>query len=208
VIGVDSSEVEIQRASERAQKNNISNTKFEVGNIRRLDFSDSSFDAVFSHNVLEHISKPIEVLLEMKRVLKPGGIIGIRNVDFGGALVAPDDDGMILEKHIPLLAKEYENEGGNSNLGRQLGILLYEAGFEEIKMSASYEYVSDPEGRGLVVDFHVDHISRPIFVEWALGNEVATVEELEAIKNAYRKWQKIPGAFGASSHCEAIGRKA
>ena len=74
--GVDISHIEIERAAQRAAEENITNIRFEVGNVYELDFSDNSFDAIFSHNVLEHISEPKKVLREMHRVLKPRGVIG------------------------------------------------------------------------------------------------------------------------------------
>ncbi|MBD3168669.1 MAG: methyltransferase domain-containing protein [candidate division Zixibacteria bacterium] len=43
----------------------------------KLDFPDNSFDLVFSKAVFEHIRRIDEVIPEIKRVLKPGGIIGI-----------------------------------------------------------------------------------------------------------------------------------
>ena len=39
-----------------------------------LPFDDDFFDICISDNVWEHIEKPIELLLEVRRVLKPGGI--------------------------------------------------------------------------------------------------------------------------------------
>ena len=39
-----------------------------------LSFDDSSFDLVFSIFVFEHVAKPEATLLEIKRVLKPGGV--------------------------------------------------------------------------------------------------------------------------------------
>lgn len=39
-----------------------------------IPFSDSSFDMVFSSNVLEHVKDIDAILLEMRRVLRPGGI--------------------------------------------------------------------------------------------------------------------------------------
>ena len=57
----------------------------------QLSFSDNRFDAFFGHNVLENIPEPINALKEMHRVLKPGGIIGLRDIDFGGILTVPDD---------------------------------------------------------------------------------------------------------------------
>jgi len=38
-------------------------------------FEDASFDSVLFNNVLEHIADPTEILTEINRILKPGGIL-------------------------------------------------------------------------------------------------------------------------------------
>ena len=67
VTGIDISEIEMERAKIRANENKITNIRFEVGNVYQLDFPENSFDALFSHNVLEHISDPTKALREMYR---------------------------------------------------------------------------------------------------------------------------------------------
>lgn len=47
--------------------------KFMVGDAHNLRFDSNSFDAVFALEVLEHVYKPLDVLTEIKRVLKKGG---------------------------------------------------------------------------------------------------------------------------------------
>src|SRR3954451_6911212 len=41
---------------------------------RHIPFADDSFDIVFSSNVLEHVPHIRELLGEMRRVLRPGGV--------------------------------------------------------------------------------------------------------------------------------------
>jgi SAM-dependent methyltransferase len=43
------------------------------GDLSRLPFSDSTFHLVLAKYLLEHLDKPLEVLTEMRRVLRPGG---------------------------------------------------------------------------------------------------------------------------------------
>lgn len=44
----------------------------------RLPFENGSFDALWSVTVLEHVSDPEKVLEEMRRVLKPGGLLFLK----------------------------------------------------------------------------------------------------------------------------------
>jgi len=57
---------------------------FRKADIRRTDFPDNSFDAVFLFSVLEHIQELDAVMHEVKRILKPQGecIAGFPQVNF------------------------------------------------------------------------------------------------------------------------------
>lgn len=48
---------------------------FYVASATALPFSDSSFDAIWSLAVLEHIPEPQRALDEIRRVLRPGGVL-------------------------------------------------------------------------------------------------------------------------------------
>lgn len=47
--------------------------------VKALDLPDDSFDAVFSNTILHHIPEPAAMLAEAARVLKPGGLLLIRD---------------------------------------------------------------------------------------------------------------------------------
>lgn len=44
------------------------------GDLEALPFSDAHFDLAFSRSVLEHLERPEQVIRELARVLKPGGL--------------------------------------------------------------------------------------------------------------------------------------
>jgi SAM-dependent methyltransferase len=52
-------------------------THFQVASVCELPFEDGRFDAIFYHHVIEHVDHPAESLVELNRVLRPGGWIFI-----------------------------------------------------------------------------------------------------------------------------------
>ena len=47
-----------------------------------LPFPDSSFDSAFAHAVLVHLRDPLAALRELRRVLRPGGLVAVRDCDW------------------------------------------------------------------------------------------------------------------------------
>lgn len=205
VTGIDISEVEIERAEGRAAEEGVTNIHFEVGNLYKLAFPAQSFEAVFAHNVLEHVGEPIKALQEMHRVLKPGGVMGIRDVDMGGALLAPADE--LVHQYLTLLEAVWEGAGGHPRLGRRLRGLLHEAGFVDVAASASYEVYGDPERLRFISQIAASRCAEPDFVRQVVERGLADRERLEEIKGALQVWAERPDAFSAIAHCEVVGRK-
>lgn len=204
VTAVDISEVEVTRSRSRAATEGVTNVRFEVGNIYNLDFPDESFDAIFSNNVLEHISEPVKVLEEMRRVLKPRGVIGIRDHDLGGSMFAPPG---AVEPFALLHRAVWERVGGHPDAGRGLRGLLHEAGFVDVVTSASYEVYANPERLQLISDLIVSRCEEPDFVKHVVEYGLGSQEKLEEIKASARGLLEHPAAFVALAHAEVVGRK-
>ena len=92
VVGVDIGESQIEKARSSAADQRITNARFEVADLYELTFPENSFDAIFGHAVLGHLSEPSKAMSEMYRVVKPGGIAGIRNPDWGSQVMFPSND--------------------------------------------------------------------------------------------------------------------
>lgn len=74
VTGVDISPEAIARCRGAYKRKNIS---FELMDASALKFPDANFDGVVSQDTIEHVKDDRAFLAELKRVLKPGGVLVI-----------------------------------------------------------------------------------------------------------------------------------
>jgi len=70
-VGIDPLAVDYKRLFPKWQGNAM--TTAAIG--EQLPFDDASFDIVLSDNVIDHAEKPAEIVDELVRVLKPGGLL-------------------------------------------------------------------------------------------------------------------------------------
>ena len=93
-FGVDQSPPFIEAARRFAQEESVSDrVEFRVGDAHSLDFSPATFDAVFAHTLISHVTEPATVLREMSRVVRPGGTVAVFDGDYASLTYAfPDHD--------------------------------------------------------------------------------------------------------------------
>jgi ubiquinone/menaquinone biosynthesis C-methylase UbiE len=72
VIGIDLDSKTINHASKKYSKNNL---KFIQGKVEDIPAAGNSFDVVISFETLEHTNEHEKIFHEIKRVLKPGGLL-------------------------------------------------------------------------------------------------------------------------------------
>jgi SAM-dependent methyltransferase len=183
VTGIDREESQIELARSRAAEQQIANVTFKVGSIYDLPFPDASFDVVFAHAIFEHLASPDKALVEILRVIEPGGIAAIRSPDWGGFIVGPEVTG--LQAAIKSYADLQTANGGDIYVGRKLPKLLRDAGFDLLKFSASYDCSQSP----------------------SMIAEVLALRLADMDVDAVRAWSQDRDAFFAQSWCEILGTK-
>ncbi|MHA2301097.1 MAG: class I SAM-dependent methyltransferase [Candidatus Thorarchaeota archaeon] len=73
IVGIDPDRDMIQAAEQMAKECDINNVSFHVMDAYNLDLPDNTFDIAYSHTVLHLVIDPVKMLIEQKRVVKPGG---------------------------------------------------------------------------------------------------------------------------------------
>lgn len=79
LTGIDLSQDMLDRAVERAQSLALANVALKVMDATALDFADNEFDRALATYTISAVPDPVAVLSEMRRVVKPGGVIVLLN---------------------------------------------------------------------------------------------------------------------------------
>jgi SAM-dependent methyltransferase len=88
VIGVDMTEVMIEKAKRNAAKLGYDNVEFRLGDIEDLPLASNRVDVVVSNCVLNLVPNKEKAFAETFRVLKPGGHFSISDIVLSGQLPA------------------------------------------------------------------------------------------------------------------------
>ena len=130
-----------------------------VGDIRNLDFEDSSIDLVYSCAVIEHVGRRewVDLLKEWRRVLKPGGLLRLSTNDFE-ACIARYNEKRNLEELLGILIggqkDDYDWHGMIFDF-KTLERGLIEAGFENIRR---YDWRETELGRLGIDDYSMAYL--------------------------------------------------
>ena len=141
--GIDMEESEIELARAAAAGGGHDNATFHVGDVSDLPFEDDTFDVAHCHTVLMHVPDTEATLKEVRRVVKLGGHIASREMIASASFMAPVPES--LESAWEVFTKLIAANRGHPQMGRELKARFIEAGFTDIRASASFDEFSTPE---------------------------------------------------------------
>jgi ubiquinone/menaquinone biosynthesis C-methylase UbiE len=204
VIGLDRAPEVVAAATSRAAEQHLANLSFQTGNIYDLDFPDGEFDVVHAHQVLQHLTDPVEALREMRRVAKPGGIVAVREADFHGMSWYPELPALTdWMKLYQLLARHNRAE---PDAGRRLIRWAQTAGFSDITPSSANWLYATEEQRQWHAGVWADRVVHSAFAEQAMAYGLADRTELERISAGWRAWGATPDGWFLIPNGEIIAR--
>jgi SAM-dependent methyltransferase len=126
VIGIDASESYLDGARRDRSHPNIT---YEHGDIVKMRFADGVFDASVSTLVLDTVPEVEQVVSEMKRVVRPGGMVasGVHDMWCNGSASLVWDTGAVLDRGLSELrdaikAHALVMANGQATLWRKMGL--------------------------------------------------------------------------------------
>ena len=204
VIGVDASSEVVDRANGLARSEGVPNVEFRVGDAYALDFDDDTFDVVHAHQVLQHLARPVDAMREWRRVLKPGGLIAARDVDYGGVIWSPASVG--LTRWLELYHDVHDWNGGDAHAGRHLKQWAREAGFHDLEASGSTWVFSSALEREWWGGSWAERATESAFAAHAIESGHSSHDELQRIAAAWREWAADDNGWFLMPHGEILAR--
>lgn len=144
VIALDLSERMVKEAVSRSTQPNV---LYKVGDIRKLGYENNSFDACHADRLLVSHSDYKEIFAEMVRVVKPGGIISITDVDALSITMYP------YNSSTKTVLQQIHENFVNPFMGRALKELYVENGLLQLQSKAFASTVNDFETLSKIFDF-------------------------------------------------------
>lgn len=207
-IGIDIEPDAIERARRLASASNTTSMEFIGADMTALPFGNDAFDAVFAHGVLYHLDAATltRTLGEARRVLRPGGVIGIRDSDTGGDILHPESKG--LRNTLDLWMKWYGHADSDSvRFGRRQSAVLRAHGFMPVWSGASYvNHSADAATRheAAADARHSLNELRRCLLNKGLTND----DEIDEAIAAWDAWGQDPDAIYLRCRCECVARKS
>ena len=202
VIGADISSAVVEEARCHAADEGVENLSFEVASAYELPWSDGSFDVVFAHQVLQHLADPVRALREARRVLRPGGVIAVRDSDYQTMSHAPIE--AAIDHWLRLYHEVVKANGGEADAGRFLPGWVRAAGFVDPVVTTSTTTYADAEGRALWGELWALRVTDSDFAEHAVAGGFAMRSDLVAISAAFQRWAAHPDGYWAFVHGEVL----
>ena len=203
--GVDMEESQVELARSLARTAGYTNAIFHVGDVTALPFDDDFFDIAHCHSLLMHVPDTHAVLSELKRVLKPGGLLACREIIYDSSFIHPNST--YLRRSWELFADLLESDDGHPQMGREMKTHILDAGFTNVRMNASFDFFNEPDEIEFAYNYVTTRLLSPNIVDAGIKYGAATPEMFHRVISAFGEWRHFPHASIAVAFGEALAIK-
>jgi SAM-dependent methyltransferase len=204
VVGIDVADTVVAEAANHAANAGVSNVSFRVGDFRHAGLEPGRFDVVHAHQVLQHLSDPVGALATMAELTRPGGIVAVRDADYGGFIWEPADE--TLARWRDVYSSTARRNGGEPDAGRCLLRWARAAGLANLTYSSSTWTFTTPADCTWWSQLWAERCVSPWFAQQASDYGIADQTELAALADGWRRWGRLPEALFIVPHGELLVR--
>ena len=203
VTGVETS-AEVVGLARAAAAEAQAHVDFVVTDAQALGFDDGTFDVVHAHQLLHHLPDPVGALREMRRVCAPGGIVAVRESDYGAFTWWPALPE--LDEWLRLYRTLVRANGGEADAGRRLLSWARGAGLTEVTPTSSTWCFAQPAERQWWAGTWAERMLESKFAEQAVASGEASRADLEQIARGWLAWAEADDGWMSVLHGEILAR--
>lgn len=125
VVGIDMDPVKLDLARQAAERRGLTNVEFRTANVSDWNGTDA-YDMVYARMLLQHLSRPVDLLLRMWTAVRSGGVLVVEDADFSASFCEPP-----LRAHdfyLDTYSEALRRRGGDPQTGRKLYRYFADAG--------------------------------------------------------------------------------
>ena len=191
-VGLDAAPGVLGRARAHAAAEGVANVTFAVGDVYALDFPDAAFDVVHANQLLQHLADPVRALREMRRVLRPGGLLSVRDADY--ATMCPSPKFEAFDDWLALYHRVAYRNGAEPDAGRALPGWVRAAGFPSIELHPNVVALDGDEARVWGRTWSRRIIESSV-ADQAVEYGYAAPPDLQRLSDAWSAWAESESPF-------------
>jgi len=187
VTGIDFDASKVLLAQQEAASLGIRNVDFRAEDVTSRPQTDDLYDFIYVRFVLTHLRDPAAALSRFYGQLKPGGMLAVEDIDFGGHVCYPPS--AAYDRYVELYSQTARARECDPCIGPRLPSLLQSAGFSDVSVG-----IVQPSGTSGEVKL-IAAITLDAIAEAALKSGLDTSENLGATSDALYEFARQQGSF-------------
>ena len=187
VTGIDFDAAKIVLAQEEAKTLGLENVHFRAEDVTARPETDDRYDLIYVRFVLTHLRDPGAALARFYDQLKPGGMLAVEDIDFGGHVCYPPSPA--FDRYVELYSKSARARGCDPCIGPRLPSLIQSAGFSDVGVG-----IVQPSGTSGDVKL-IAAITFDAIADSVLSSGLETSDNLRATSEALYDFARQEGSF-------------
>lgn len=201
VVGVERSLEHVERAKQFVIHEGLSNVEVLHADARSTDLPAETFDFATARLVLVNVPQPEQLVAEMVRLVRPGGVVALHEADSTTQRCDPPLPAQT--RALQLLDTCAEMDGIDRTIGTRSARLLREAGLVEVRVHPLVHVYPVGHGRRMLLLEFIENVRKRI-----LDEQLIEEGELNELTSALRRHLEDPETLVISSlFIQAWGRK-
>jgi hypothetical protein len=142
----------------------------------------------------------------MGRLVRPGGLVAVRDGDYGAFTWAPANPG--LDRWLDVYQQVARHNGAEPDAGRHLLAWAHAAGFDDVTYTTSTWTFATPGDRAWWSELWAERSVASTLAEQAVRYGIVERAELDGMADAWRRWGAEADAVLVILHGEVVARVA